>query len=74
MTVGVMRVSRLCNINAMFLDGNGMHWTLGLTNSAFTGKCSESLVQALECCPLIKGLSFVMNANGQSIVVIRLCR
>ena len=51
----------------MLLNCNDMLWTLRFASSTFTGKCSESLVQALYCCPLIKGLSFVKNANWQSI-------
>lgn len=60
-------MSRLCDMNAMDLDSDEIHWTLGFTNSTFAGEFSESLVQALYRCPLIKGLSFVKNANWRSI-------
>ena len=52
-------VSQLCDMNSMVLDCENNLWTLGFASSTFAGKFSESFVQALYHCPLIKGLLFV---------------
>ena len=60
-------VSWLCDMNAMVLDWDDVLWTLEFASSTFAGKFSESFVQALYHCPLIKGLLFVKSENWQSI-------
>ena len=54
-------------MNSMVLDCDDVLWTFGLTSSTFTGKLSESFVQVLYRCPLIKGLLFVNGKNWQSV-------
>lgn len=60
-------VSRLCDKHAAALDSDNLHWTLGFTNSSFAGEFSETLVQALYRCPMIRGLSFARNAEWKVI-------
>ena len=60
-------VSRLCDTNAAFIESDDVHWKLGFTNSSFAGEFSETLVQALYRCPLIRGLSFTRNSDWLSI-------
>ena len=60
-------VSRLCDKHAAALDSDDVHWTLGFTNSSFAGEFSETLVQALYRCPMIRGLSFTRNAEWKLI-------
>jgi hypothetical protein len=54
-------LNRICRKEAQ--DTDGVHWTLGFTNSSFGGEFAESLVQLLYLCPMIKGLSFVNNGK-----------
>lgn len=56
-------VQRLCDKQAAELDSEDVHWTLGFTNSSFAGEFSETLVQALYRCPMIRGLSFTRNPD-----------
>ena len=54
-------VQRLCDKQAAELESDDVHWTLGFTNSSFAGEFSETLVQAMYRCPMIRGLSFTRN-------------
>lgn len=56
-------VSQLCDINA----ADDTHWTLAFTNSSFAGEFSETLVQALYRCPMIRGISFTRNKNWRLV-------
>ena len=40
------------------------HWTLGFRNSIFAGEFSETLVQVLYRCPMIRSISFVRDDLG----------
>jgi len=60
-------VSRLCDKNAAELDSDDVHWTLGFTNSSFAGEFSETLVQALYRCPMVRGLSFSRNYEWNKV-------
>lgn len=44
-----------------------LHCTLGFTNSEFGGEFSESLVQVLYKCPLIRGLSFTKDKHWKPL-------
>ena len=57
-------LSRICASEEATLNGNQVHWTLGFTNSSFSGEFVESLVQALYLCPMIQGLSFSKKADS----------
>ena len=56
-------VQRLCDKQAAELESEDVHWTLGFTNSGFAGEFSETLVQAMYRCPMIRGLSFSRNTE-----------
>jgi len=58
-------VSQLCD--ASFAGSDGAFWSIGFTNSSFAGEFFETLVQALYCCPLIRGLSFTRNEKWRSL-------
>ena len=58
-------VSRLCDIQPEALAFDDVHYTLGFTNSTFSGEFSESLVQALYLCPTIRSLSFARDPGFQ---------
>lgn len=61
-------VSQLCEANAAFGESDAnVHWTLGFTNSSFAGEFSETLVQSLYRCPMIRGISFSKNDNWCSV-------
>lgn len=56
-------VQRLCDKQAAELESEDVHWTLGFTNSGFAGEFSETLVQVMYRCPMIRGLSFSRNTE-----------
>lgn len=60
-------VSHLCASEATSMDATDVHWTLGFTNSSFTGEFSESLVQALYLCPMVIGLSFSFSSRWKPL-------
>jgi len=47
-------------------DAEDAHWTLGFTNSSFAGEFSETLVQAMYRCTIIRGLSFTRNSDWRN--------
>lgn len=56
----------LCDKEVASPGSMDAHWSLGFTNSSFAGEFSESLVQVLYKCPMIRGLSFVRNSDWKS--------
>ena len=49
---------RVCEKYATYIDSEDVHWTLVFANSIFSGGFSETLVQALYLCQIIKTMSF----------------
>lgn len=60
-------VSQLCDTTTPFIETDDVHWTLAFTNSSFAGEFSETLVQALYRCPMIRGISFTRNENWPTV-------
>jgi hypothetical protein len=60
-------VAQLCDTNTSFMGSDDVYWTLGFTNSSFAGEFSETLVQSLYRCPLIRGISFTRDDNWRSV-------
>lgn len=58
-------VQSLCDKQAADGDSEDAHWTLGFTNSSFAGEFSETLVQSIYRCPIIRGLSFIRNSDWE---------
>ena len=56
-------LSCLCDKEVESLGTEDIHWTLGFTNSSFSGEFAEVLVQVLYKCPMICDLSFVRNCD-----------
>jgi hypothetical protein len=59
-------VSQMCEGSPSSAQSDDVHWTLAFTNSSFAGEFSETLVQALYHCPMIRGISFTRNENWRS--------
>jgi hypothetical protein len=60
-------IARLCAAEADICEASDIHWTLGFTNSNFSGDFAESLVRALYLCPMVQGLTF-SNDNDMCLV------
>lgn len=56
-------LSRLCEKESEECPLENAQWTLGFSNSSFSGEFAETLVQALYLCPMIHGLSFSINID-----------
>ena len=56
-------LARLCSQELDASESSDVHWTLGFSNSTYSGEFPESLVQALYLCPMIRGLSFSVGSG-----------
>lgn len=59
-------LSRICANEAGSTQSSSDHWNLVFTNSSFAGEFSESLVEVLYLCPMIRALSFTKDSERRA--------